>query len=518
MIGLARLFNLLGIEDEQRLHPRVLERINDLEARILKEIPQLNGQEITVDLDIYLDDKERAEFQECLADMRKWVAGCMDTGDSYHPYAYSSWMTHPMNRVQSLIEKAYRLKAEQAELERKQRECEEKWQLAREAVNPPLSDAEMYLSNEEYDEFIGAARQAILVYTEKGEDYLRDMRSFDYCWCLERIHNRKERERHLIVAKSTAQEFDRRLHEEKVKLQALLAPNKKDAESYFRKQVRDRRYTGQNFSWLLSKQEKHAFDRMLVEISRKKVEALVSADFRPFIASECCRSFFLLPRADYGLVKIPCLGFLFDVFAVVETGVWIGPKQKVFDGYVFDLPLREERGNASITTPDFLGYHYVVLTPEAFGGWSFWQSIPLILLKGLLNGETRPSGSRITSASADDMTYEVEGFEGEVEIPTEFAKYLQSIGSIEGMASIGIITETIADIVKSELAKIGKEQPALAVKGTLKDEDTLKTKAFQLFGRGKKPSDPEVKALGIKPNTAYRYHQTWKKALDHSQS
>jgi hypothetical protein len=159
-----------------------------------------------------------------------------------------------------------------------------------------------------------------------------------------------------------------------------------------------------------------------------------------------------------------------------------------------------------------------VLTPEDLGS-SFWQSIPLVLLKGLLSGETRLSGATVISASDDEVTYEVEGFEEEVEIPTEFAEYLKSTGSIDGMTMIGIITETIADIVKAELEKIDKGQRGLSVvSSTLKNKDTLKAKAFQLFSHGKKPSDSEVKALGIKPNTAYRYHQDWKKACSHSQS
>ena len=116
----------------------------------------------------------------------------------------------------------------------------------------------------------------------------------------------------------------------------------------------------------------------------------------------------------------------------------------------------------------------------------------------------------------DDITYEVEGFKEEVEIPTRFAEYLKSIGSLDGMVSAGIITEKIADIGKAELANIEKKRGDLSIEGTPVDKDTLKAKAFQLFNHGKRPSDPEVKALGIKPNTAYRYYQDWKKTRNHT--
>jgi hypothetical protein len=44
----------------------------------------------------------------------------------------------------------------------------------------------------------------------------------------------------------------------------------------------------------------------------------------------------------------------------------------------------------------------------------------------------------------------------------------------------------------------------------------MKEMSFQLFDQGKRPSDAEVRALGIKPSTAYRYYQQWKRTSDHS--
>lgn len=44
-----------------------------------------------------------------------------------------------------------------------------------------------------------------------------------------------------------------------------------------------------------------------------------------------------------------------------------------------------------------------------------------------------------------------------------------------------------------------------------KQAETAKELAFALFDQGKRPSDPEVKALGIKPKSTYTYYQRWKK-------
>ena len=490
-------------EDEERLNSHALKRFNDWQDRIMREAPQLRQlsiEQIKADLDTYLHDDAKAEFNECLADITRWLSGCMNTGDSYFPYAYDIQVVTPMWRVESLIMRAYQAK-----------EAEKKSDAACKAVNPPLSDAKIYFSDDEYEEFVEAAKQAILVYIEKGEGYLSDVKSFDYCRFLELIRNRKEKERQLVLAKFAAQKFNRRLNEEKVRLQALLSSSRKDVDSYFKKQVKDRRYMGQDFSPLLSKKEEQDFDKTLVEISRKKVEELVSTDFLPFIASRFWRSFFLLPSAYYILEEVPCLSFIFDVFAVVEIGVCLKPGQMEFDGYVFGLPWKDEKGNSSIETPEFLGYHHVVLTPEELGGWSFWQSIPLVLLKGLLNSETRPNGTVIILASDDDMTYKVKGFEEEVEIPTQFAEYLNRIGSIDEMVGMGIITEKVGNIVKTALSEMEVERKIPPPRERGRRRYSMKERAFQLFGEDKRPGDPEVKSLGIKPNTAYRYYQEWKK-------
>jgi len=242
----------------------------------------------------------------------------------------------------------------------------------------------------------------------------------------------------------------------------------------------------------------------------------VSNDFRPFIASECWRSFFLLPSADYILEEVPCLGFIFDVFAVVETGVWLKPGQKKFNGYVFDFLWREEKESSSVKTQEFLGYHHLVLTPEELGGWSFWQNIPLVLLKGLLSGETWPGGTVIVSASDDDVTYEVEGFAEEVEIPTQFAEYLERIGSIDEMVGVGIMTKKVGNIVKAALSELEVKRKISPAREKGRRRDSVKERTFHLFDEDKRPGDAEVKSLGIKPNTAYRYYQEWKKTQNHT--
>ena len=72
---------------------------------------------------------------------------------------------------------------------------------------------------------------------------------------------------------------------------------------------------------------------------------------------------------------------------------------------------------------------------------------------------------------------------------------------IQKMKEVQIIKEPTAEILEyPELISINH-----------KESKSKKAKAFLLFSQGKRPSDSEVKALGIKPTSAYRYYQDWKK-------
>jgi hypothetical protein len=89
---------------------------------------------------------------------------------------------------------------------------------------------------------------------------------------------------------------------------------------------------------------------------------------------------------------------------------------------------------------------------------------------------------------------------------------------MDKMIDMGVMTEKVANVVKAAVGELQvkrKIPPATEKAGR---GHSIKERAFRLFDGGKRPANPEVKALGIKPNTAYRYYQEWKKACSHSQS
>jgi len=204
--------------------------------------------------------------------------------------------------------------------------------------------------------------------------------------------------------------------------------------------------------------------------------------------------------------------------------VWLKPGQKIFGGYLFNLPWKQEKGySIPQQEPEFLGYDYVLLGPEDLGGYGYWQTIPLVLIAGLMRGELEPDGTTILEASERNITYSIKGFADEIVIPEPFAGYLRQIGKIDQMVSMGILDQRVASIVEKTLGQSEAEREASLPsrkevsknEGNVKREISKKAKAFQLFSEGKRPGTPEVKSLGIKPNTAYRYYQWWKRTSGH---
>jgi hypothetical protein len=295
-----------------------------------------------------------------------------------------------------------------------------------------------------------------------------------------------------------------------------LDDKQRDLASYFRAGIRDGRYTNHNFDYVLSKEDEMNFDGTLISVANKRLEQLCPKDLVHFtvVPSQYHRHYYPLSSASYSSEEVPSLDFNFDIFAAAYAEVWLRPGKRSFNGYEFLTPWTEEKSAlALLEKPKLVGHHYLILKPEVLGGRVFWESIPLVLLKGLLNGEARPDGSTILAAADSITTYRVQGFEEEVDVPDKFGEYLKSVGRIDKMVDIGVMTEKVGNIVKAALDKLEVARKIQSVRRRTGRRDTMKESVFRLFDEGRRPGDSQVKALGIKPNTACRYHQDWKKRL-----
>lgn len=520
-------------EDAKILHPETVKWFNLLRRQIESIVPleELSND----DLNMFLTDDEKLEWIRCQGEIGKQLSTAINKDGA--PPNNNTWdeialnlaamkaginLLVPMNNLKFLLKKVkerkvLKAKEEQRKLEEEEKrkqeeerkrqeeiekrrrgeEAEKRWRVAHKAVDPPLDDAKRYLDDREYEEFEKAGREAMKVYQEISEDYLKDSRTFDYRHWLWVINYRKEEERQQIAANLAASEYNQRLNDERARLKALLFSNEKNTATYFKNHAKDARYTGESFSQFLNSEEIGAFDKKIEDTGRSRLAKLVNNDFQKSFYAKYYRSFFLLSSAEYSLEGVvPCLDFMFEVFAVVETRVWFKPESK----------------NFGLKEPEFLGYDYFLLRPEDLGGYSFWQVIPLVLLKGLLNGETKPNGTIISAASDDSTTYKIPKFKEEVDIPDKFADYLKNIGSFDGMLNMGIMNEKVGSVVRS------LDGQKLESSEELKPLKSKKAKAFLLFSQGKRPSDAEVKNLGIKPNSLYRYYQDWKKVHNSSKN
>ncbi|MFC1941401.1 hypothetical protein ACFLWL_03255 [Chloroflexota bacterium] len=545
-------------EDEKTLHPQAVKWLSFLRNQIECDVPlsQLNDD----DLNMFLTDAEKHDFATLMGKVGRELSICVKKDqatpniDTWDEIAFKLKVTTaevnllvPMNSLKFLLEKVYKRKVakaredrrklqeeerhkaeeareeqrimeEQAEAVRRKKEYEERWCAAFVAIDPPVDDAKKYLSDKEYGQFRLAMGKAVGAYLERGVAYPADVRALDYKWWSEEINQRKRREAQKLQAERAAAEYNHGLNQQIAKLTSQLEHNPKDLSSYFRVKIQDRRFTGHNCDYVLSIEDKSNFDGILVSVANKKLKQLIPDELRQFISlpSQYYRLYFPLPTANYSFEEVPSLEFSFEIFAAAYAEVWLKPGKKIFNGYEFSLPLIEGKGySILLQKPKFLGYYYLIVRPEDLDGYVFWESIPLILLKGLLNGEIKPEGTTISAASDEGITYRIPKIEDEITIPSSFAEYLKTIGTVDKMVSMKILTEKIVSIVKDELTGLKVGQELTIPKDKVKRRDSKKSRIFNLFNQGKRPGNPEVKVLGSKPQTVYRYYQEWKKTQNH---
>ncbi|MFW6102590.1 MAG: hypothetical protein ACOC6O_02940 [Chloroflexota bacterium] len=521
---------LLNLKPEtaKQLHPMAVRWFDELSATIEQ---QLSIDGLTADdIKTFLSVDEKRELWRHKSGIEVALLTCTNPDTAYlgSPIDCSAGPAFLMmqlrsltdtENIKSLLRKVYERKAAtRSAAMRKQDELKRRTR-AFEALNPPIALAKKYLNcTGEYVRFEMSMNGAVDAYLEAGEFYINQEKASEYRRCLVVIEDRRQQDMRKQRAQSVADAYNHRLNEEMRELTTQLHRREKGLSTYFRTTVQDKRYSGHSFEYILSEQQRKELDLILISIANKQLERLCSEDLRQFIILpfRYYKRYFPLPSASYSFEEMPCLDFGFDIFAAICTEIWLKPGKKSFDGFEFPLPSIEGKNGLSLLkSPRFLGYYYSISGPEELNFHVFWKSIPLILLKGLLNGEIRAQGTTISAASDEGITYRIPKLEAEITIPNAFADYLRAIGNIDQMVSMNILTKKVADIVKSELIGLAQTCEVSSSKERVKQQDTKKARLYQLFDMGKRPGDPEVKALDIRPNTVYRYYQSWKKKRNH---
>ncbi|MFC1989452.1 hypothetical protein ACFLVW_02655 [Chloroflexota bacterium] len=386
----------------------------------------------------------------------------------------------------------------EAEAKRKEQEADERWRAACRAVNPPDKDAKRYLDRPgEYDEFEKATLEAIEVYLKKGEDYLDDSRAFDYQRCLRKIKDKKEEEQIRNAAEAQAQAFHARLDQGLKQIERMLSPKREDPTVIFQRRCSDKgetRYLEEPFTDISDKNSN--WTEGYITPAEDNLRQLIPKELWDFILMKPNTAFFLLPSALYGHYGVPCLDIYFDVFAVVTIKVLAKAGKKVFNGYAFDFL-------TNLREPKCLGFYQIIINPNHP---NFWQSVPLIILYALMDGNLQPPGTTILQRTDQLTVYEVNKFEDNIcEIPKSLERCFRSLGSMEKLKE--------AQVIDGRTAEILKLPGPVEHKGTKKQpsKQSKKDQAEALFKEGEFPSSPRVKKLGIKYKTCQVYYNTWKR-------
>jgi len=524
---LTKILNLKP-EIAKQLHLSAIKWFDELNTAIEQQL-MIDGL-TTTDIETFLSDNEKDELQRQKNEIEMAPLSCINPDAASPGLLFKSAFGPAFlmmqlrsftaaEAIKSLLRKAYERKAAaRPEPMRKKNELARRTR-AFEALNPPMALAGKYVTDpDECLRFEMSISGAVDAYLETGELYRCHEKAKEYGQCLKMIEDRQQEEARKQRAQSAVEAYNRRLNEEIRELTTHLYQEERNLSSYFRATARDKRYSGHSFDYILSEKERRALDPILVSVVDKQLERLFSEDLRQFIVLplKYYRRYYPLPSASYSCEEVPCLDFSFDIFAVSYAKVWLKPGKKSFDGFDFPLPsVQGKNGLSLLKNQMFLGYYYSISGPEELNVNVFWKSIPLILLKGLLDGEIRVQGTTISAASEEGITYRIPKLKDEITILSAFADYLQAISTIDQMVSMNILTKRVADVVKSELIGLAETCEVPSSRERVKLQDTKKARLWQLFDEGKRPGDPETKSLNIKPNTVYRYYQEWKKTRKH---
>jgi len=395
-------------------------------------------------------------------------------------------------------EEEERQQAEKAKEEERKREENRKWDEAVSHVFPYklLKEAKRYLNKDDIDKLYDAAGVAINVYLKQGDNYLDSYKTSDYRWYLRKINYEKEKEQIRLDAGAQAQAFCPRLDQGLKEIERKLSPKKEAPAVRFKRYCSkkgENRYLGESFTDILASDddEKRKWKQGYIPAAEEELLKFIPEELRDFILTKPTMAFFLLPSANYSHCGVPCLDFYFDVFAVVTITVSAQAGQKVFNGYKFNFL-------TNLREPKLLGFYQITITPDEP---HFWQSVPIGIIHALVGGNLQPQRTTILERTEKLTVYEVKKFDMDTcEIPISFERYCRSLGSVKKMEELGIIKKRTAEILELP-------QPII----NQKESKSKKAQAFALFRKGKRPGDFEVKTLGIKPESAYRYFQDWKK-------
>jgi len=416
------------------LSPATLLKYLEFLIGVYKDVPDLYLSS-DQDRELFLSDAERVKLEACESEIKGWLEKSEKNNSigflGVHTY---STPFDAISDLKKLIKKVVERKVEK-----------EKRRSVLKAINPPVDDAEKYLTAEEQQQFIESLPGAVDAYLSAKKEamkyspdiWLANAQALDYCYWISNIKERRNKE----ASQEKAQiEYDQHIDKLSIaveKLKKKLVLNKKPAFNYPHWLNKYKPGLWCNlplpskpwfYNWA-EKQIVNSLPQVLIDVTRCDIDWQVR----------------VFPEAVYELVSgIPCLTWYFETQVLVTADLELKEchiKKYYEPGYTAIEPAKGEK----------LGTTY--LGPIEWD-MSFNFSTPIALLILLSTEDLELPGITVIDHGFQHTTYAVQGLEKEIVVYDGFRKCIKEItvklSLADALLSKGLIDGDTAQLVEEK--------------------------------------------------------------------
>lgn len=463
--------------EQGSLHAHALQRYLAFLQELHDEVPLdcLTDEDLT--------EKEQAKRNECSRRIVRWLERCSaDAGaPALSVYPYSSGVIYNMRDLKALLKTANERKMERARLAVKEKERQtwletekKRRQAALKEIDPPLHDAEKYLSSQEQQQFIDSIVSAVDAYLARDVAmeaihpgfWMIHRSATAYCYWTKVIEERRNADIRKRRAQKEYQERVDRMATAANKVREQLKAHKKPLLSAL--PALNGHQPGEWGELYLPENEKIA--AWAEAELRKRLPPELGGNIR----WKLTREMLVTPQPIYeNSDGIPCLTWHFNALVLVEAELWLNTILK-------QSPIKQPvKGNSG---SEKLGTLY--LGPRE---WSVVGVLttPLALLSMLLTEEKEASGITVLERDGEFTVFAISGMgEETVEIADDFREFIREVAGEKGISKglqeagfIDVDTAVLIDAKKglplpSPIETLGQADPTDAdseVRKTLMD-------------------------------------------------
>lgn len=485
-------------EIEKRIHPRALEHFRKFQADVRLEVPleELNND----DLNTFLLDYEKPEFQLDMNQITDGLRTCMDIGDGDSHDNQTKLLLFrlhtiiPMFSIKRLLKKVYDRKVKSLREEQKKREEEERQRAVRaeeerkrqatkaeeerkrqaakaeeerkkkrinEAYNtlgkPFFDDAKRYLPKKDFDEFNESLEEAVDFYIKKDDKYNWSDLPFRYRYQVDSIYHLKALEQKRQDAGLQAAAYNVVINDQLADLKKQLYSKKQNTGRFFPKETSGR-WLALPLASINETASDNLFNHIQYELG-KVIGQLAPRELSQFLRwgkNEVVQYYRFMPVASYCFTDTGCLDCRLKVEVVAEAELFIKPKTLCFNKIKdFTLPF-------NITKQISLGFLYRYFPPISVPEIQ-WQTIPLKVILALMEGNITAQGFPLLYLNDEFATYKVN--KDKVTLPQIFIDWLKGM-NFQKLHKLDIINKKTLQIIENtDELRPGSEKLARKTEG-----------------------------------------------------